>query len=59
MASERFNYQVVEVKGGLFGLKTSHLQDELNRLGQQGWELVSTAPAHSGMSVRLFLKKRL
>ena len=57
MASERFSYQVVDVKGGFFGIKPSHLQDELNRLGQQGWELVGVAQQGPLHPARLFLKK--
>jgi hypothetical protein len=57
MSGHRFTYQVVEVKSGFFGLKTQHLQDELNRLGSQGWELVSVQQSNPMHAVRLFLKK--
>lgn len=55
LASERFTYQVIDIKPGFFGLKAPSVQDELNRLGQQGWELVAVQPA--GMVTRLFMKK--
>ena len=58
MVSDRFAYQVVEVKGGLWGLKPQKLQEELNRFGAAGWELVSTMQTH-GLAVRLFLKRTL
>ena len=57
MASERFTYQVVDLKATLWGLKAQRIQDELNRLGQQGWELVSTQTVPGHFGVRLFLKK--
>ncbi|HEX5756066.1 MAG TPA: DUF4177 domain-containing protein [Arenimonas sp.] len=55
MASERISYQVVDIKPGFFGIKSQQLQDELNRLGQQGWELIAVQPM--GLNTRLFLKK--
>jgi hypothetical protein len=57
MHSQRFAYQVVEIKGGFWGLKPQRLQDELNRLGAQGWELVSVLQSNPLHSVRLFLKR--
>ena len=40
--SKRWTYQVIEVKPGLMGgLKHEELQNELNRQGAQGWELVN------------------
>jgi len=39
--SNRWQYQVVEVKLGMMGgLKRDDLQEMLARQGQQGWELV-------------------
>jgi hypothetical protein len=58
MVHERYAYQVVDVKGGVWGLKPQKLQEELNRLGAAGWELVSTMQTH-GLAVRLFLKRVL
>lgn len=46
--SNRWNYQVVPFKPSLMGtFKPEEMQAELNRHGQQGWELVNiivTAP---------------
>jgi len=40
--SDRWNYQVVEVKPTLLGgHKAETLQEELNRQGRLGWELVN------------------
>ena len=56
--NERFAYQVLDLKAGFFGLKPQRMQEELNRLGAQGWELVTSAQA-SGFRVRLILKRAL
>lgn len=56
--STRWNYHVAEVKVQLFGRSvTERVQEELTRLGQQGWELVSSVQSEAADSVRLFLKK--
>lgn len=56
--SQRWNYQVVEIKVQLFGKPmTERAQEELNRAGQLGWELVSSVQSNSADSIRLFLKK--
>ncbi len=59
MASERWAYQVVEVKSGFFGLKREAVQERLNQLGVQGWELVTVTQAGHLQPVQLFLKKPL
>jgi hypothetical protein len=56
MVSERFAYQVLDLKAGVWGLKAQKVQDELNRLGAQGWELVTAAQAN-GFGLRLILKR--
>jgi len=54
--STRWNYQVIEVKAQVFGKsQTERAQEELGRLGQQGWELVSSVQSEA--AIRLFLKK--
>ncbi|MGH8027320.1 MAG: DUF4177 domain-containing protein [Pseudoxanthomonas sp.] len=56
--STRWSYNVVEIKLQLFGPKmTERAQEELNRLGAQGWELVSAVHSEAADSIRLFLKK--
>ena len=43
--SGRWQYKVVEFKPALMGgLKPDEWQAELDKLGAQGWELVSIAP---------------
>ena len=55
--SRKWTYKVVELKAPFLVLKTEVVQDTLNQLGLQGWELVSTLAY--GTSVRLFLKKEI
>jgi Domain of unknown function (DUF4177) len=56
--SSRWSYQAIEIKVQLFGKPmTERAQEELSRLGQQGWELVNATHAEAADSIRLFLKK--
>ncbi len=56
--STRWSYQIVEVKLQLFGKSlTDRTQEELSRMGNQGWELVNALQSSAADSVRLFLKK--
>ena len=57
MASDRWSYQVVEVKPSFFGATTVAAQERLQQLGLQGWELVSAVQAQRFAPVQLFLKK--
>ena len=41
MITERWAYQVIEVKPACLTVKTEALQENLNQMGQAGWELVS------------------
>jgi len=53
----RWDHKVVEVQHRLFGNLTERLQEELDRLGLQGWELVSVVQAGPLDNIRLYLKK--
>ena len=54
----RWGYKVVEFKVKLFGgTLTERVQQELDKLGPQGWELVSVVQASPVDSLRLYLKK--
>ena len=45
MNDTRWQYQVIEHKPSMMGgIKIDDLKDELDKLGQQGWELVSLTP---------------
>jgi len=59
MANERWTYQVIDIKLRLFGNTTELVQAELNRVGLQGWELVSVTQPNNVQPIRLFLKKPL
>lgn len=58
MNSDRWSYQVVEVAVKLFSSNAAQVQERLNQLGAQGWELVSVI-RHPAEPTRLYLKKRL
>lgn len=53
--NRRWSYKLVEVKPSFLGLKSSEVEEALNQLGLQGWELVSVA--NIGMTIRLYMKK--
>ena len=59
MASERWSYQVVEIKPGFLGSNRDAVQERLNQLGLLGWELVSAVQFHKFMPVQLYLKKAM
>jgi len=56
MASDRWSYQVVEVKA-FFGTSAAMVQERLTQLGLQGWELVAVLQTHPFKPVQLYLKK--
>lgn len=56
--SIRWQYKVVELPYRMFGGKLAErAQAELDKLGQQGWELVSVVQSHYADALRMFLKK--
>lgn len=57
MASDRWSYRVVEVKPSFLGRTSGAIQETLNQLGLQGWELVAAIQAQRFAPVQLFLKK--
>jgi len=57
--STRWTYLVVEAKTGMMGgFKNETLQDELNKLGKQGWELVNVVHAYPTVSSPTMILKR-
>ena len=63
MAGERWNYQVIEIAHKMLfwtskasGLN-QQIQDELNRQGTLGWELVSVTQMPGTRSTHLYLKR--
>lgn len=58
--SERWQYKVQEIKPGfLGGIKPEELEERLQALGLQGWELVNAVHATPVGPTVLFLKRRL
>lgn len=57
MASDRWSYQVVEVKPSFLGSTRDAVQERLQQLGMQGWELVSAIQPQRFAPVQLYLKK--
>jgi len=56
--SKRWQHKVVEVPVTMFGGKlVERTQEALDKLGPQGWELVSVAHSNSFDTLRLFLKR--
>ena len=58
--TKRWTYQVIEIKSGLMGgFKPEVIQDELNRQGLLGWELVNlTFPAPLTPALAVFKKEQ-
>lgn len=58
MANDRWQYNVVDIKGSAWTMKVDPgmLAAELNKLGQLGWELVSVRPLSGGTS-QIILKR--
>jgi hypothetical protein len=59
MANDRWSYQVVEVKPRFLGSVREPVQERLNQLGLQGWELVAAIQPQPFRPVQLYLKKPL
>jgi len=56
--STRWIYEVVELSPNILGPSMAErLQEELDRLGGEGWELVSANQINPFDQVRLILKK--
>ncbi len=56
--NHRWSHKVVEVPYRMFaGKLTDRIQQELDKMSAQGWELVSTLFIEHEVSVRLFFKK--
>lgn len=56
--STRWQHKVVEIPVKVFGGKLmQRAQEELDRLGVQGWELVAVTQPNSLEPMRLYLKR--
>ena len=57
--SKKWNYLVIEVKTGLMGgFKVDALQEELDRQGRAGWELVNVVHATPTVSSPTLIFKK-
>jgi hypothetical protein len=55
--AQRWSHQIVEVKPQFLGTNKESIQVELDRMGNQGWELVSATQGSTFESVKLFFKR--
>jgi Domain of unknown function (DUF4177) len=53
---KRWAYQVIEVKPAFLMVKTEHIQEKLNQMGQSGWELVNVIQS---THITLYFKRPL
>ncbi|WNH51307.1 DUF4177 domain-containing protein [Stenotrophomonas oahuensis] len=57
--SKRWSYLTVEVKPSWTGIRQEDIQNELNRHGALGWELVNVAlPPSWGKALLVFKKEQ-
>ena len=56
-ATQRWDYKTVDVKPGFFGARPEQVQDELDKHGKQGWELVSALSQSPRNNVMLIFKR--
>ena len=60
MREHRWNYRVVTIKPGIFSKaeqKNENIEEELNRLGTEGWDLVNVIKEAGGYP-QYYLKRR-
>lgn len=59
MTDKRWEYLTVEVKPGFMGLRRESVQEELDKAGRNGWELVSMFSPAAGYALLLAFKRPL
>jgi len=57
MTDKRWEYLTVEVKPGLMGLRREAIQEELDKAGRNGWELVSLTTLAGAYTALLAFKR--
>jgi hypothetical protein len=55
--TQRWTYKIIRIKLGFLGFKPEAAEDEINRLGKEGWELVSTFQGYGQGVPTLFFKR--
>ena len=56
--SERWEYKVIDVTPQIAGRPGEKVEETLNQMGREGWELVSALRASLLDPPRLYLKRR-
>ena len=56
--SERWEYKVIDIIPQISGRPGEKVEQTLNELGTEGWELVSALRANLMEPTRLYLKRR-
>ena len=56
--NERWQYKVLDVSANLAGRPGEKVEETLNQLGVEGWELVSALRANLMEPTRLYLKRK-
>ncbi len=56
--NERWEYRVIDVSANLAGRPGEKVEQTLNELGEQGWELVAALRSNLVEPTRLYLKRR-
>ena len=57
--SERLKYEVIRISPGLMGgFNHDKMREEFDRLGRQGWEMVSMAMSGPGYAAIAVFKKK-
>jgi len=55
--AQRWSHQIVEVKPRFLGANRESVQAELDRMGNQGWELVSATQGQKFQPIMLYFKR--
>ncbi|SIQ04200.1 DUF4177 domain-containing protein [Solilutibacter tolerans] len=57
--SDRWQYEIIEVKAKLWGnFDLAQAMTEFDRMGRQGWEMVSFTPPLAGMTAGFAVFKK-
>lgn len=55
--TQRWTYKIIKIKLGFLGFNPKAAEDEINRLGKEGWELVGAFQAYGQNGPTLFFKR--
>ncbi|MGY0503883.1 DUF4177 domain-containing protein [Luteimonas sp. e5] len=57
--SERWQYKVIDIPAQVLGAPGQKVEETLNALGEDGWELVAALRCSLTEPTRLYLKRRI